>query len=61
MRRSAAHHPWHHEYAEIGWIPTRVSFVFIEIRARSTAFHGTEHDWPFAADFPETSSPVDFR
>ncbi len=61
MRRSAARHPWHQEYAVIGWIPTRVSFVFFQIRARSTAFHAAEHDWLFAADLPQTRSPVDFR
>ena len=61
MRRSAARHPWHQEYAAIGWIPTRSSFVFIHIRARSTAFRAAEHDWPFPADFPKAIPPVEFR
>ncbi len=52
MCRSSTYESWHQEYAFKGWIPTRISVAVIQIRARSTAFHAAEHDWPFADEFP---------
>jgi hypothetical protein len=61
MYQSGIRQPWHQEYAFIGWIPTGISVAVIQICARRTDFHATEHDRPFAEDFPRAGSPVEFR
>ena len=61
MRQSATRQPWHQEYAFVGWIPTGISVVVMQIRSGCVVYHAAEHDWAFAEDFLVAGSPVDFR